>query len=109
MGDFLSTGLSGLFAFKRAIDVTSHNIANVGTDGYSRQRAEFVTREATRTGNGYVGNGVSVATTSRSYDDLLAQNVRLASSSFSNLDTYTSYLQKLSNLFGDTNTGITAS
>jgi len=109
MGDFLSTGLSGLFAFKRAIDVTSHNIANVGTDGYSRQRAEFVTREATRFGNGYVGNGVSVATTARSYDDLLAQNVRAASSSFSNLDTYTSYLQKLSNLFGDTNTGITAS
>jgi flagellar hook-associated protein 1 FlgK len=109
MGDFLSTGLSGLFAFKRAIDVTSHNIANVGTEGYSRQRAEFVTREATRIGNGYVGNGVSVATTTRSYDDLLAQNVRLASSSYSNLSTYTSYLEKLSNLFGDTNTGITAS
>jgi flagellar hook-associated protein 1 FlgK len=109
MGDFLSTGLSGLFAFKRAIDVTSHNIANVGTDGYSRQRAEFVTREATRVGNGYVGNGVSVATTTRSYDDLLAQNVRGASSSFSNLDTYTSYMEKLSNLFGNTTTGITAS
>ncbi len=109
MGDFLSTGISGLLAFKRALEVTSHNIANVGTDGYSRQRAELVTREPSMFGNGYVGNGVSVATVTRSYDDLLAQNVRSASSSFSSLDTYASYLEKLSNLFGNTTTGITAS
>ena len=109
MGDFLSTGISGLLAFKRALDVTSHNIANVGTDGYSRQRAEFVTRSPSVYGNGYVGNGVSVATTTRAYDDLLAQNLRDASSSFSSLDTYSSYLQKMSNLFGNTTTGITAS
>jgi flagellar hook-associated protein 1 FlgK len=109
MGDFLSTSISGLLAFKRALDVTSHNISNVGTDGYSRQRAEFATRPASQYGNGFVGNGVSVETTTRSYDDLLAQNVREASSSFSNLDTYASYLEKLSNVFGNTTTGITAS
>lgn len=108
MGDFLQTGISGLFAFRRAIDVTSHNIANVGTDGYSRQRAEFATRPASAYGNGYVGNGVQINGTTRSYDDLLAQNVRMASSSFSNLDTYANYLEKLSNLFGNTTTGITA-
>jgi flagellar hook-associated protein 1 FlgK len=108
MGDFFSTGISGLLAFKRAIDVTSHNIANVGTEGYSRQRAEFGTRPPSVFGNGYVGNGVQVNTTTRAYDDLLAQNVRDATSSFSNLDTYTSYLEKLSNVFGNTTTGITA-
>lgn len=108
MGDFLSTSISGLFAFKRAIDVTSHNIANVGTDGYSRQRAEFVTRQPSVFGNGYVGNGVEVSTITRAYDELLAQNVRDASSGFSSLDTYASYLEKLSNLFGNTSTGITA-
>jgi flagellar hook-associated protein 1 len=108
MGDFLSTSISGLFAFKRAIDVTSHNIANVGTDGFSRQRAEFLTRQPSVFGNGYVGNGVSVATTTRAYDELLAFNVRDASSSFSSLDTYASYLDKLNNLFGNTTTGITA-
>jgi flagellar hook-associated protein 1 len=108
MGDFFSTGISGLLAFKRAIEVTSHNIANVGTPGYSRQRAEFVSREASPFGNGYVGNGVEIRTTTRSYDDLLAENVRIASSSFSNLETYTSYLEKLNNLFGNTKTGLTA-
>jgi flagellar hook-associated protein 1 FlgK len=108
MGDFFSTGISGLLAFRRAIDVTSHNIANVGTDGYSRQRAEFGTLPPSLYGNGYVGNGVQINSTTRAYDDLLAQNVRSATSSFSNLDTYSSYLEKLSKLFGNTTTGITA-
>ena len=109
MGDFLQTGISGLLAFRRAIDVTSHNISNVGTDGYSRQRAEFMTRPASTYGNGYVGNGVDVSTVSRSYDDLLAGNKRDATSSYSNLNTYAGYLEKLSSLFGNTTTGISAS
>jgi flagellar hook-associated protein 1 FlgK len=63
MAGFLSVGVSGLQAFRRALDVTGHNIANVGTEGYSRQRAEFMTRPADRYGNGWVGNGVEVTTT----------------------------------------------
>ena len=44
MADFLSNGVSGLLAFKRALDTTAHNIANVGTPGYSRQRVDLQTR-----------------------------------------------------------------
>lgn len=108
MADFLSTGVSGLLAFQRALDTTSHNIANVGTDGYSRQRAEFVTRPADFTGAGYIGSGVDISTTTRSYDDLLAQQVRTASSSFSNLDAYATQIDKVNNLFSNTTTGLTA-
>ena len=108
MANFLSTGISGLLAFQRAIDVTSHNIANVGTDGYSRQRAEFTTRPPQPFGNGYVGSGVQVATTRRIYDELLAQDVRTSSSSFNNLDAYATQSGKLDNLFSATATGITA-
>src|SRR4051794_959639 len=35
----LNVALRGLTAQQRALDVTSHNIANVGTPGYSRQEA----------------------------------------------------------------------
>lgn len=38
----LSTALSGLFASRRGLDLTSQNLANVNTDGYSRQRADLV-------------------------------------------------------------------
>jgi flagellar hook-associated protein FlgK len=43
MVDILRTGLSGLVASQRALATTSHNIANVNTPGYSRQRAELTT------------------------------------------------------------------
>jgi flagellar hook-associated protein 1 FlgK len=33
----------GLNVAQTTIDVTSHNIANANTEGYSRQRAEIVT------------------------------------------------------------------
>ena len=34
----LNTALSGLVAQQRALDTTNHNLANVNTEGYSRQR-----------------------------------------------------------------------
>ena len=44
MADMLGTGLSGLRAMQRALDTTAHNIANVSTEGYTRQRVDFATR-----------------------------------------------------------------
>ena len=43
MTGILGSALSGLMAFQRSLDTTSHNIANVNTDGYSRQRVELGT------------------------------------------------------------------
>ena len=44
MGTFdgLTTGLSALYAQRRAVEVTGQNIANVNTEGYSRQRVGMV-------------------------------------------------------------------
>ena len=44
MADMLGTGLSSLRALQRALDTTAHNIANVNTAGYTRQRVDFSTR-----------------------------------------------------------------
>jgi flagellar hook-associated protein 1 len=109
VADILSTGISGLRAFQRALDVTSHNIANVSTPGYSRQRVELETRDAERYGSGFLGTGVQVSTIARSYDDLLATQMRGATSSASRLDIYASKAQVLNNLFADSSTGLSAS
>lgn len=37
----LSIAMSGLFANQRALSVTSHNISNANTEGYSRQRVDM--------------------------------------------------------------------
>ncbi len=109
MSNFLSTSISGLFAFQRAIDATSQNIANVSTPGYSRQRAEFGTRPAQMFANGWVGNGVDVTTTRRLYDDTLADQVRVATSAFSNLDAYATSMNRVNNMFANTTSGLTPS
>lgn len=108
MADLLSTGLSGLLAFQRSLDATSHNISNVGTEGYSRQRVELGTRPAQPYGNGWVGQGVSAQTTRRMYDDFIAMQTRTTSSSLEHLDVFAANAERLNNMFGSTSTGLTA-
>jgi flagellar hook-associated protein 1 FlgK len=109
MGNFLSTSVTGLLAFQRAIDATSQNISNVSTPGYSRQRVDLAARPAQMFANGWVGNGVQVNTTARVYDDMLADQVRVASSSFSSLDSYTTFMNRVNDMFSNTTTGLTPS
>jgi flagellar hook-associated protein 1 FlgK len=109
MADMLSTGVSGLRAFQRALDTTSHNIANASTPGYSRQRVELATRVPETFGGGFLGSGVDVNSITRYYDQLLASQSRTASSSLSRLSAYADKAQSLSNLFADSSTGLNAS
>ena len=106
MADMLSTGVSGLLAFQRSLDTTSHNIANASTEGYSRQSAELVARPADAFGNGWVGSGVDIRTVRRLYDAVLAGQARTAGGGFNQLDTFSTYAGRLDNLFSDTSTGL---
>jgi flagellar hook-associated protein 1 FlgK len=109
MADLLNTSISGLLAFQRALDTTSHNITNANTVGYSRQLPEFMTRNAQQSGNGWVGNGVDVTTIKRAYDDFLSNQARSSSSAYSHSSTYATQAGRVSNLFGNSSTGLSAS
>jgi flagellar hook-associated protein 1 FlgK len=75
----LQTTLRGLLAQQRAIDVTSHNVANANTEGYSRQEAVLAPTAAfdIRTGaliggaGGQLGSGVDVQAYRRIRDGFL--------------------------------------
>src|SRR3954465_14776335 len=84
----IQTSLRGLLAQQRSLDVTSHNIANASTVGYTRQSAELVASPAmlvpTSGGAnaGMLGTGVDVQTYKRVRDQFLdlqyrAQNMSL--------------------------------
>ena len=77
----LSTALSGLYAQRRALDLTGQNIANVNTEGYSRQRAELQSVDGANApafhsrsepGSG----GVTVGTITRLHDAFLENRTR---------------------------------
>src|SRR2546423_15161401 len=74
----LQTTLRGLLAQQRAVDVTSHNVANANTQGYSRQEAVLEPTAALdiRTGaliggGGQLGSGVDVTPYRRILDAFL--------------------------------------
>lgn len=60
MADMLTIGTAAANTFKTALDVTSHNVANVGTEGYSRQRAEILSNAPSIVGTAFLGGGSKV-------------------------------------------------
>lgn len=109
MSQVLSSGLSGLLAFQRALDTTAHNIANANTEGYTRQRVEFATRPASQFSNGWIGRGVDVATVRRSVDDFLVAQTRNSSSSLERLSAFAAQSERVSNLFVGGENGLSGS
>src|SRR3954452_6940533 len=84
----IQTSLRGLLAQQRSLDVTSHNIANASTVGYTRQEATLAATQAMNVsaGNmangGQLGTGVDVQSYRRVRDQFLdlqyrAQNMQL--------------------------------
>jgi len=106
MTGILGSALSGLMAFQRSLDTTSHNIANVNTDGYSRQHVEFSARPAEFTGAGYVGQGVNIATVSRSYDQFINNQLTSSTSAFAETDAYSTLAAQVDNISSNADTGL---
>ncbi|MGH8265592.1 MAG: flagellar hook-associated protein FlgK [Steroidobacterales bacterium] len=106
MPDILRTGLSGLIAFQRALATTGHNVANVATDGYSRQVTDFAARPPQGFGSGFVGAGVDVQSVRRVFDQYSVQNLRTATSNLGLSDTVANLAGQIDDIIGDPTTGI---
>jgi flagellar hook-associated protein 1 len=108
MADLLNTSVSGLLAFQQALDVTSNNIANSSTPGYSVETANLTPEPGQATAAGYVGSGVDVDGITRAYDELLAQQVRSSQASYSSLNTLATQAAQVDNLLSSSTGGLTA-
>jgi len=106
MADILSIGVSALLSYQKALNTTGHNVGNSDTEGYSRQRVTFSTREPDLTGVGWLGSGVRVTNVERIYDDFVAGNVRAAQSASSGLETVFTHASRIDNLLADPNIGL---
>jgi flagellar hook-associated protein 1 FlgK len=109
MADILSTGVSGLLAFQQALDVTSNNIANSATPGYSVENIDFAPAPGQSTSGGFLGSGVEVQGVARSYSELLAAQVRSSQSSYSSYNTLATQAAQIDNMLSGSGTGLTTS
>ncbi|ROR34915.1 flagellar hook-associated protein FlgK [Inmirania thermothiophila] len=79
-GNVFGISTTALLAFQRALATTGHNIANVNTPGYSRQRVDLVARPPQYVGGGFMGAGVIVDSVTRVTDEFLTGQVRASTS-----------------------------
>ena len=105
----LNIALSGLRVSQTAIETASHNIANAGTEGYTRQRVDRRPNSPRQTLYGPMGSGVAVAGISRSRDSYLDARVRTTDSAAKGLDVRVEFGQRTEDAFAEPDNGITAS
>ncbi|MCP4875972.1 MAG: flagellar hook-associated protein FlgK [Gammaproteobacteria bacterium] len=106
MPDLLNTAVSGLLSHQRALSTTSHNIANVNTPGYSRQNVEFDTNNPSFFGGNFYGNGVQIASVSRSYDQFLTREVRDTTSVHARAARFSELASHIDDVLADPQGGI---
>jgi len=101
----LQTGVSGLNTSQAGIDVTGHNIANVNTEGYSRQKINITTNPPYDVASGVFGRGATVESVERIYDDMLASNLRHEGSSLSYWENLQTKLEHVEIYFNELEQG----
>ncbi len=101
MTDLLRNGSNSLQAFQRALTTTSHNIANLNTEGYSRQRVELEAVSPSKTSNGFVGNGVRAVGVERLHDQFAVAQIIQSTSAHAHQDTQYQLTSRIDNLVAD--------
>lgn len=105
----LYLGLSGLQAQQSALSVVGHNIANVNTPGYTRQRADLTSNQSLVEGQVYFGTGVSLNTVQGIRDRFLDLQIFRETAKQTGANERYSGVDAVSTSLGDTSTtGIAA-
>jgi len=102
----LGTAITGLAAFQRSLETTSHNISNVNTEGYSRQRVQLAAQPEQLIGVGFLGNGVSITNITRSYDQFITGQLRSSTAAFGDVDKYSQFATQVDDILADPSVGM---
>ncbi|MGE8263122.1 MAG: flagellar hook-associated protein FlgK [Stenotrophomonas sp.] len=106
MSSVLSTGTSALLAFQRALATTSHNVANIKTPGYSRQKVDFATANPQNYGYGDVGNGTRITDVRRVADQLAISRLLDGSGELARLKQLSTMADRVDAMFSDASTNV---
>lgn len=98
----LHVGRSALAVSQAALQVTGNNIANIGTEGYHRQRITFSgLASSDRIGQLLIGRGVSVNDIRRALDPALQTRLRNSTSDREEAGVAQSILSQIESLMGE--------
>lgn len=104
----ISIGLSGLNASQTALTVTSNNITNVSTAGYSRESTTSVAAAMQNVGVGFVGTGTTISDVRRIYNSYMDSQLQTTTALSADAATYSDNVSTMDSLLSDSATGISA-
>ena len=97
----LNTAKLGLQTNQTAIEITGHNIANVQTEGFSRQEVTLEVNRPRRVGLAFLGTGVRATNVTRDFDQFLFNQILGESSTLGNFDIRNTFFQRLETIVNE--------
>ncbi|MBW2036815.1 MAG: flagellar hook-associated protein FlgK [Deltaproteobacteria bacterium] len=101
LGLVFSIARDALAAQQNGIDVTAHNVANVDTPGYCRQRAVHEAKEPAPYGGLMFGRGVDTAQVLRISDQFIENRLMRQNSNMLSYKEMENYMQVLEGVFSE--------
>ncbi|QKI89578.1 flagellar hook-associated protein FlgK [Thiomicrorhabdus xiamenensis] len=106
MADMLTIGSQAANTYKQALDVTSHNVANVSTEGYSRQRAEISSNTPSLIGASFNGGGSTVDSILRIQSDYIQTQLNSSNSAVERYDQQLSLATQVEGVIASNDEGV---
>jgi flagellar hook-associated protein 1 len=101
----MSIAVGALLAEQGALEVTSNNVANANTPGYSRQRPVLVASDPVIVGQLTLGTGVLLQKIESLRDPILELRIHEETQQQGSLDAFVSAMQQVEVLFNNANQG----
>lgn len=96
----LNIAKTALSVAQASVQTTSHNIANVNTEGYSRQ---VTVQESATSSGGLLGNGVLLSSITSYYDQYLEKAIAAKNSDLGGQEVYAQYLSRIESIVNEDN------
>lgn len=101
--DIFSIGKSGLMASRQGMTTTSHNIANVNNENYSRQRIDQTAGASVPRGRATFSSGVVVNGSNRVNDEYLERRVDIEYRKWGQNEERSTHLSQAEQIFNEAN------
>ncbi len=98
----LSISLGAMEADRGAVEITSNNISNVNTAGYSREQVNLSENPPVQVGNLLFGTGVTLGQITSVRDSLLEQRLDQENTSANQLSSFLGAMNQVQSLFNET-------
>jgi flagellar hook-associated protein 1 FlgK len=108
MTDLVSVASNAVASYQRALGTVSNNIANVSTEGYSRQEVVLQSNPTAKIGNVYLGTGVMIDRVKRQYDTFAELNLRNSNSDLASQEPMVNYANRVIDIMGSDSMGLSS-